>query len=138
MAKPKPPPPYPKPPRPPAEPPRPQPGASIIGAGALAFALITAPTVAVAQDTTSAGYMLPHCQARNTLMSAWCHGNVQAAGYLGGALPPPYRNCMPPEIPPGQGVSVVVQYLNVRPQRWHEPFVALAVEALAQAWPCRR
>jgi hypothetical protein len=63
----------------------------ILGAGILALALITAPTVAVAQDTTSAGYMLPHCQARNTLMSAWCHGNVQAAGYLGGALPPRYR-----------------------------------------------
>jgi len=30
--------------------------------------------------------MLPHCLARNTLMQAWCIGNVQAVGYLGSAL----------------------------------------------------
>jgi hypothetical protein len=46
-----------------AEPPRPQPG--VLMQWAL-FALVAAPTMAVAQpDTTSAGYLLPHCQARH-------------------------------------------------------------------------
>ena len=100
-------------------------------------AFVFVSTGAAAQDITTANYMLQKCQERNTLMSAWCHGNVQAVGYLGSALPAPYKIYMPTGVSPEQSVRVVVQYLNARPQRWHEPFLALAVEALAQTWPRR-
>jgi Rap1a immunity proteins len=66
-----------------------------------------------------------------------CLGNVQAVGYLGEALPAPYKICVPRGVTPEQSVRVVIQYLTARPDRLHEPFIALAVEALAQTWPCR-
>jgi hypothetical protein len=38
----------------------------------------------------------------------------------------------------GQAVGVVVRYIDQRPERMHEKFMTLALEALQQAWPCRR
>src|SRR5262249_11693751 len=37
-----------------------------------------------------------------------------------------------------QGIRVVVSYTRNIPQRTHEAFVHLALEALQKAWPCRR
>jgi Rap1a immunity proteins len=37
-----------------------------------------------------------------------------------------------------QSVAVVVKYIEARPQRMHEPFGKLALEALTAAWPCKR
>jgi hypothetical protein len=34
-------------------------------------------------------------------------------------------------------IRVVVAYVEARPQRLHEPFVLLAYDAVAHAWPCR-
>ena len=38
----------------------------------------------------------------------------------------------------GQAVKVIVAYIDVRPERLHEQFEPLAIEALQQAWPCSR
>ena len=37
-----------------------------------------------------------------------------------------------------QGLRVVVRYIEARPQRMHESFAFLAIEALHNAWPCRK
>jgi hypothetical protein len=37
-----------------------------------------------------------------------------------------------------QIIRVIVRYINERPERMHEHFELLALEALQQAWPCRR
>ena len=38
----------------------------------------------------------------------------------------------------GQSVAVVVKYIQERPERMHEDFGKLALEALIAAWPCKR
>jgi hypothetical protein len=37
-----------------------------------------------------------------------------------------------------QFASVVVPYIEARPQGMHEAFMLLALEALRDAWPCRK
>jgi hypothetical protein len=37
-----------------------------------------------------------------------------------------------------QATRVVVLYIDQQPARMHETFEFLALEALQQAWPCRR
>jgi len=37
-----------------------------------------------------------------------------------------------------QSVAVVVKYIEARPERMHELFGVLALEALTAAWPCKR
>ena len=37
-----------------------------------------------------------------------------------------------------QAIAVVVKYIEARPERMHEDFRALALEALTAAWPCKR
>jgi hypothetical protein len=38
----------------------------------------------------------------------------------------------------GQALRLVVAYVDERPERMQEDFEKLALEALQQAWPCRR
>jgi len=42
-----------------------------------------------------------------------------------------------PNTTVGQEVRVVVAYIDARPARMHEPFIALALESLQKAWPCK-
>ena len=35
-------------------------------------------------------------------------------------------------------ISVVIKYIEARPERMHEQFGDLAIEALMAAWPCKR
>jgi hypothetical protein len=36
-----------------------------------------------------------------------------------------------------QAARVIVRYIEARPQRMHESFVSLVIEALHDAWPCK-
>jgi hypothetical protein len=45
--------------------------------------------------------------------------------------------CPPVGANQGQAIRVVIAYIDQRPARMHEPFVALALEALRASWPCR-
>jgi hypothetical protein len=36
-----------------------------------------------------------------------------------------------------QGTQVIIAYIEARPQRMHEDFRVLAVEAMQKAWPCK-
>jgi hypothetical protein len=44
--------------------------------------------------------------------------------------------CVPITVTAGQAVRVVVKYIDARPERQHESFRKLAVEAIREAWPC--
>jgi Rap1a immunity proteins len=45
--------------------------------------------------------------------------------------------CQPKGVTRGQARAVVIKYIEARPQRMHEDFGMLAVEALKAAWPCQ-
>ena len=44
---------------------------------------------------------------------------------------------IPNGVENGQIVRVVVRYIEARPNRMHEQFSALALEAIFDAWPCK-
>jgi hypothetical protein len=44
---------------------------------------------------------------------------------------------IPAGVTQGQMAQVVIRYIEARPNRLHEPFRSLALEALLDAWPCR-
>ena len=46
--------------------------------------------------------------------------------------------CMPSGVTYEQGVRIVIAYIEARPQRMHESFGLLALEALTAASPCKR
>jgi hypothetical protein len=47
--------------------------------------------------------------------------------------------CMPEgQTTVAQQVRIVAAYIDARPNRLHEDFRVLALEALKDAWPCKR
>src|ERR1700757_2079207 len=102
-----------------------------------ALAILLALTVpASAEDTSSANYFLPGCKGfveKKTLAlsEALCDGFVTglAFGISGRDI------CKPERVTNNQVVAVVVKYIEARPERMHEQFDDLAIEALAAAWP---
>lgn len=95
-----------------------------------------------AEDQWSGNVFLPYCQdalaRRETSGAGVCLGVVATASLYGPYMREPLRNCVPPEVPTGQKIRVVVKYLEDRPTRLHESFRALVLEALRAGWPCKR
>jgi hypothetical protein len=110
---------------------------------AAVIALLGQQGVAVAQsDVSSANYFMNGCRsfatkadARGAFLHGSCVGRVATIFQFGrryfGVCPPDGANV-------GQAVRVVILYIDQRPERLHELFLELALEALQQAWPCRR
>jgi Rap1a immunity proteins len=61
----------------------------------------------------------------------YCMGLVQAIANYPSV-------CMPPGVVNSQVMKVVVKYIDGRPEKLHEKFAPLALEALQAAWPCKR
>jgi hypothetical protein len=101
---------------------------------------------AMAKVMDSGNFMLPYCQ--HTVASTtspqhppnvWdgeCTGIIKTLGFLGRVLPDPVKNCVPDNVVPGQGVRVVVKYMEAHPEKLHLNFTELAMSALAETWPC--
>jgi hypothetical protein len=126
--------------------------ASLFGA---ALALTT--RMAAAEDTSSAHYILPGCQdfldlkQPHTDRQGFCAGTVAGISFVGKdlrRLRPSYPSesdavtslhCLdiPEKVTLMQLVRDVIAYIEERPQRMHESFNDLALEALRSAWPCR-
>jgi hypothetical protein len=92
-------------------------------------------------DFSSANDVMPGCRdslrnggGQNELLMGVCMGTVRTMLHLSSAL----GSCVPAGVSVGQTVRVVVLYIDQRPARMHERFETLALEALQQAWPCRR
>jgi Ssp1 endopeptidase immunity protein Rap1a len=75
--------------------------------------------------------------ARLVNLAGFCAGVVHALGYAGKILPPEYQSCVPPTSDARQLARVVVKYIEARPQRMHEDFRDLTMEAFHDAWPCK-
>jgi hypothetical protein len=113
----------------------------IICAG-FALALLTGPAWG-GEVFGSANHMTPSCRVADPprFEEGYCLGLV--TGLASGAvkrsadLKAPSPFCLPPGVTGSQMVRVVVQYIEQRPQRMHEPFTVLAYETLKAAWPCK-
>ena len=110
----------------------------------VAVAILLALTMpASAQDTTTANQMLPGCKGlldnrMTSGVSVYQQG--RCGGYVAGLV---YGEggqefCSPKGVSIGQAVTVVINYIEARPERMHEQFGDLAIEALMAAWPCKR
>jgi hypothetical protein len=62
--------------------------------------------------------------------TGFCIGLVAGASYVDP------KSCAPENAPIGELMRVVLEYIEVRPQRLHEPFMNLVQEALRNKWPC--
>src|SRR5262245_16926433 len=111
--------------------------------------LLASLTVAQAQpatDDTSANSVFLGCKSyaeteRATVqllqLGNFCSGVVHGLAYVGKALPPEVQSCVPPTSTTKQLARVVVRYIEARPQRMHEDFRNLTLEALHNSWPCK-
>ena len=120
--------------------------------GALTALTITPTTAGAQEDRDSANHLMPGCQAalNNTAhdLAAYCMGIVDGIAYTAALSSPddivlhPWgkNKCLsiPSEVTIFQMARVVVAYIEERPQRMHESFYGLAIEALHDAWPCRK
>ena len=104
---------------------------------------------AVAQPKdTSANSVFPGCKAyagglainaQSPLTHAanYCSGVVHGLAYVGKIVPAEYQSCAPPTSDRRELARVVVKYIEERPQRMHEDFRKLVLEAFHNAWPCK-
>jgi hypothetical protein len=101
---------------------------------------------AQARDTSSSNYYLPGCQiaienpelvkASDYYKTGLCMGVVTTLFSLAGDH---INNiCAPPTSTVNQALRVVVQFLKQHPEATHLSFIELAIEAMAEAWPCRK
>jgi len=97
------------------------------------------------QSQSSANYMVPACQTWLQTMPSYrtdrfdqgiCFGIVDGLSYVVGILPRDVRSCRPENVTIDQGIRVALAYIERRPQRMHENFKELVLEASHEAWPC--
>src|SRR5262249_1985979 len=75
---------------------------------------------------------------RPTPAANFCSGIVHGLGGVGQYLTPPeWQSCVPPTSDTAQLARVVINYIEARPQRMHEDFRRLTLEAFHKAWPCK-
>src|SRR6516164_3499569 len=116
---------------------------------ALVFGLLAAALLAqnadaqTKPDRWSANYLMPACRNwitfagdRQGIDEALCAGIISGLAYTVKFLPPDSSSCTPEGVTIGEMVRVVVAYIERRPERMHEDFRKLAVEAWHEAWPC--
>jgi Rap1a immunity proteins len=115
--------------------------------GLLAAALLIEAVDAQPPEPLSANNMLPKCQkllARQTPQQGQfdegvCLGTIEGLAYTITFLPRQFSSCPPKGgvVTMEQMIRVVVAYVERRPQRMHEDFRGLAIEAMHEAWPCK-
>src|SRR6202043_1588115 len=65
------------------------------------------------------------------------HGVVHGVVAVGPLLPANLQFCPPEASSASQLARVVVQYVEAQPERMHEDFRQLTLEAFHEAWPCK-
>jgi hypothetical protein len=112
----------------------------------LLVAMVWGSPVAAQEDVQSGNFMLPGCRYSlnskdpalqgNIFRGGLCSGIVSALSAVSTTMEPAYRFCVPNAATFNQQVQVVVRYMEQHSKVWHEPFVALALVAMREAWPC--
>ena len=113
---------------------------------AIVVAMLNLSAQATAWEPGSTGnHFLPPCEAAGQELSSITLGGSYLVGIFMGTLiglrhsvNSATNTCVPHKVTGGQLVSVVVRYLRNHPERLHEPFLGLAVDARHDAWPCKR
>lgn len=117
---------------------------------ALCATLVALATGAVAQqdvDSRSANYIFPGCkalaqgepptEARLLMRGHYCNGVLYALTGASRFIEIPFlRSCPPEGGAITQAARVFVKFLEQHPERLHEDFRMLALEAMHEAWPC--
>jgi len=110
----------------------------------LLAATLLADNAEAQRDILSANYLVPACQrfianngTLNDAETGYCAGVITGLGYLSAGSPPDFRSCGPEGVTITQMTRVALAYIERHPQRMHEPFARLAVEAWHEAWPCK-
>lgn len=109
-----------------------------------AAVLLTTSAASAAEDATlSADRMLPACAAfvaeraprevDGVFQAGRCIGLMQGLGFAARLL----GVCPPDEVTEAQRARVAVTYVEAHPERMHEDFRVLAVEAMQKTWPCK-
>jgi hypothetical protein len=70
-------------------------------------------------------------------MGNFCSGALHAISGISNLLPPEWRSCTPATSTARQLARVFLQYVEANPQRMHEDYRKLMLEAFHQAWPCK-
>jgi hypothetical protein len=111
-------------------------------AGAI-LALAVTVAEAAEGESNSANSLLPLCKGFldatkrvNPSDAGYCAGLVDGLASLGRRVTVPCWN-PPAKSTVGERVRVVVRYIEAHPQKAHELFVDLAIEALHEEWPCK-
>jgi hypothetical protein len=87
----------------------------------------------------------PGCKARAeqnthslqlTIGGSFCAGLIHGLLYAGNSFGGQERFCVPRGVGTTQLARVVFRFLEEHPERMHEEFGHLGLEALQQAWPC--
>ena len=79
----------------------------------------------------------PNTQPQLYGMAHFCSGVVHGLVAVGPLLPANLQFCPPQASTPSQLARVVVEYIEAEPQRMHEDFRQLTLEAFHDAWPCK-
>lgn len=110
---------------------------------ALGIAVVARPCAAL-EYTKSGSDLIEACRTASSVSQpttadeGMCVGEVAALAWLApGALSKVIRSCVPDNVGAEQMAQAVVNYLDRNHDRLREPFEGLALEALAQRWPCR-
>jgi hypothetical protein len=69
--------------------------------------------------------------------TGYCQGVASALVFVGRNLSENLRFCTPEKSTNFQAVKVVIAFIEAHPERLHESFMALALEALNRGWPCK-
>jgi Rap1a immunity proteins len=95
-----------------------------------------------AEDDESANDMMPACRDFiNSSSDTTPFSRGVCAGTIGTILAFGRHvgtHCAPLRVSNGQALRVVIQYIDKQPARLHEKFGLLAIEAMQEAWPCKK
>jgi Rap1a immunity proteins len=99
------------------------------------------------EPALSGEVLLNHCQsvrqerAARSFEAGVCVGILQTLRYIQPLLDPKYGKagyCLPQEVSDEQEVQAVVSYLQSHPERLSEEGRTIALDALHEAFPCKK
>ena len=105
----------------------------------LVAALIAAPYAALGQENYFSGNrLLAWCTSFDPGKRNLCLGYIYGVAHALEGHVPDYRACIPREATFDQVADVALKWLEEHPQRRHYSAFSLAVQALDEAFPCKK
>ena len=118
---------------------------SVIVVPILVVVSLVVMSMAVSGAALTGNDLLPACRDfinrkfdKDPLNQGECIGVIQALVFAAPNQPfQTSRSCVPENVTVKQATTVIVRWLEQRPQDWHKPFFALVLFALHDTWPCQ-